>query len=406
MLGKSHSIPSYVIHTWFSYPLRWPYSAGIKEKQEKKMFYHALSLDTLHPSHCLMVAIRVFEHRFRAYFFIGNTTVHLSAALARRVEHLEHDKVAQALEITKLKRRVKQLERGNKVKVLKLRRLKKVGTSQRIESSDDNEMEDASKQGRMTDVLMVDKEDEKKIKESMGAGDDQVKGRQANIYKIDMDHASKVLSMQEDELEVQEVMDVVTTAKLITEVFTAATSIRRRKGVVIRDPEEESTAIIPADTKSKDKGKGIMIEEPKPMKKKQHVEMDEEYARKLHEELNRDIDWDVAIDHVKQKAKEDPYVQRYQVMKKRPQTEGQARRNMIMYLKNVAGFRMDYFNGMSYDDICPIFEAKFNSNIEFLLKSKEQTDEEENMAIQSINETPAQKAAKRRKLNEEVEDLK
>nr|GEU38516.1 hypothetical protein [Tanacetum cinerariifolium] len=134
--------------------------------------------------------------------------------------------------------------------------------------------------------------------------------------------------------------------------------------------------------------------------------MDEEYARKLHEELNKDIDWDVAIDHVTQKAKEDPYVQRYHVMKKRPQTEAQARRNMIMYLKNVAGFRLDYFKGMSYDDIRPIFEAKFNSNIEFLLKSKKQIEEEENRAIQSINETPAQKAAKRRKLNEEVEDLK
>nr|GFA28895.1 hypothetical protein [Tanacetum cinerariifolium] len=33
-------------------------------------------------------------------------------------------------------------------------------------------------------------------------------------------------------------------------------------------------------------------------------------------------------------------------------------------------------------------------------------EEEKNKAIQSINETPAQKAAKRRKLNEEVKDLK
>nr|GFA21891.1 hypothetical protein [Tanacetum cinerariifolium] len=63
--------------------------------------------------------------------------------------------------------------------------------------------------------------------------------------------------------------------------------------------------------------------------------------------------------------------------------------NMIMYLKNVARFRLDYFKGMSYDDIRPIFKAKFNSNIGFILKSKEQLEEEENRAIQSINETPA-----------------
>nr|GEV97967.1 hypothetical protein [Tanacetum cinerariifolium] len=61
---------------------------------------------------------------------------------------------------------------------------------------------------------------------------------------------------------------------------------------------------------------------------------------------------------------------------------------------------------MSYDDIRLIFEAKFNSNVEFLLKTKEQMEEDENRALQTINETPAEKAAKRRKLNEEVEDLK
>nr|GFA25766.1 hypothetical protein [Tanacetum cinerariifolium] len=191
-------------------------------------------------------------------------------------------------------------------------------------------------------------------------------------------------------------------------IKVAAIPSRRRKGVVIRDPEEELTTslIIPAETKSKDKGKGILVEEPKPLKKKQQVEMDEEYARKLHDELNKYIDWDVAIDHVKQKAKEDLVVQRYQVIKKKPQTEAQARKNMIMYLKNVDGFRLDYFKGMSYGDIRLIFEAKFNSNIEFLLKTKEQMEEEESSALQSINETSTQKATKRRKLNEEVEDLK
>nr|GEV31200.1 hypothetical protein [Tanacetum cinerariifolium] len=134
--------------------------------------------------------------------------------------------------------------------------------------------------------------------------------------------------------------------------------------------------------------------------------MDKEYARKLHAEINKDIDWDVAVDHVKLKANKDPTIQRYQAMKRKPQTEAQAQKNMMIYLKNVVGFRLDYFKGMSYDDIRPIFEAKFNSNVNFLLKTKEQMEEEESKALQSINETPVQKAAKRRKFNEEVEDLK
>nr|GEV41970.1 hypothetical protein [Tanacetum cinerariifolium] len=206
-------------------------------------------------------------------------------------------------------------QKGNRVKVLKLRRLKRIETSHRIDTSNDTVMDDASNQGRIIDkmyrddavALMDDKEDDKKDEEA----------------KVDEND-------QEDKpAEVHEVVYVVTTAKLITKVVTAASETvtaaitaapsKRRKGVVIRDPEKESTTslIIHADTKSKDKGKGVMVEEPKPLKKKQQIEMDEEYARKLHAELNKDIDWDVAIDHVKLKAKEDP-AERYQAMKRMP----------------------------------------------------------------------------------------
>nr|GEZ69373.1 hypothetical protein [Tanacetum cinerariifolium]GEZ69380.1 hypothetical protein [Tanacetum cinerariifolium]GEZ69389.1 hypothetical protein [Tanacetum cinerariifolium] len=217
------------------------------------------------------------------------------AALARRVEHLEHDN---------------------------LRRLRKVRTSQRVDTSDDTLMEDVSNQGRVFD------RDEDVVKETKEVReyttDTQVEGRQADIYHIDMDHAVKVLSMQEDESEVQEVVEVVTTAKLITEVVAAISET------------VSAAAVIPST--------------------------------------------------------------------KRPQTEAQARRNMMMYLKNTAGFTLDYFKGMSYDDIRPIFNAKFNSNMEFLLKSKEQIKEEESRAIAIINETPAQKAAKRRKLIGEAKE--
>nr|GFD24280.1 hypothetical protein [Tanacetum cinerariifolium] len=45
------------------------------------------------------------------------------------------------------------------------------------------------------------------------------------IYHLDLDHPSKVLSMQEDDSEVQEVVEVVTTMKLITDVVTAASQV-------------------------------------------------------------------------------------------------------------------------------------------------------------------------------------
>nr|GFD33109.1 hypothetical protein [Tanacetum cinerariifolium] len=54
----------------------------------------------------------------------------------------------------KLKARVKRLEKANKVKSSKLRRLRKVGASRQIDSSDD--MEDVFNQGRMIDDLDKD----------------------------------------------------------------------------------------------------------------------------------------------------------------------------------------------------------------------------------------------------------
>nr|GEW99629.1 hypothetical protein [Tanacetum cinerariifolium] len=306
------------------------------------------------------------------------TVLDACAALTLRVEHLEHAKEAQ-----KLKKWVKKLERVTKVKTFKLRRLKKVETSQRVETSDDTIIKDVSNQGRMIVELdknegvelIGEKEKTKEVKDILNNA--QVEGRQAEkqaeIYQIDLDHPSKVLSIHEDDSEVQEAVEVVTTAKLITKVVNAAStpvsvastiiptakqiilaaepnipavtitaalvkvvvaSTRRRRGMVIRYPEKESSAKTSDETKSKDKGKGILVEEPKPMKKKEQVEMDEAYTRKLHEELNQDIDWDIAIEH-----------------------------------------------------------------------SKEKIEEEESRAFESINETSAQKAAKKRRLNQEDKDV-
>nr|GFB30915.1 hypothetical protein [Tanacetum cinerariifolium] len=105
-------------------------------------------------------------------------------------------------------------------------------------------------------------------------------------------------------------------------------------------------------------------------------------------------------------AKEDNAVKSYQAMKRKPQTEAQARKNMMIYLKNVAGFKMDYFKGMSYDDICPVFKKYYDSNVAFLQKTKEQMDEEDGRALKWLNETQEEKAAKKQKLDEEDEELK
>nr|GEW79633.1 hypothetical protein [Tanacetum cinerariifolium] len=220
-------------------------------------------------------------------------------------DDVDDDKIAQAIKTTKLKQRVWKLEKKRKLKASGLKRLRKVRTAQRAKSS--------ANTGRLEES-------------------------QAQVYHLDLEHAQKVLSMQDDEAEpakfkevikvattaklmtevvtaaattitvslmpkasvarrrkgddeaeptkFKEVIKVVTTAKLMTEVVTAAattitvslmpkaSAARRRKGVVIRDPEETATpsVIVHSEPKSKDKGKGILVEEPKPLKKQAQIE--------------------------------------------------------------------------------------------------------------------------------------
>nr|GFB01633.1 hypothetical protein [Tanacetum cinerariifolium] len=206
------------------------------------------------------------------------------SALVLRVKGLENANAAQQLEIIKLKARVKKLERLNKER------------------------------------MSVDMETDEGI-------------------ELEVDQEKDA----EEDTKVQKAVEFMTTAKLITKVVTAAATqvaaastpipaakpkvlkiaaalailTRKRKGVVIRDPEEELHIDTPAETPTvKDKVKGILIEDPKPMKKKDQIEMDTEYAKKLQEELEKEheeaykqTDWNAAFDHVQ--AKETQYIKRY-----------------------------------------------------------------------------------------------
>nr|GEX39143.1 putative ribonuclease H-like domain-containing protein [Tanacetum cinerariifolium] len=302
-----------------------------------------------------------------------HTLLETCTTLTRRVEHLEQDKIAQTLEITKLKQRVKKLERRNKLKVSKLKRLKKVETTERVDTSKDIVMDDVSKRGGGKIIANIDADEDVTLKDVAAVAKDVA----AIAKDVDAD----------DELELaelKEVVKVVTTAKLMTEVVTAASATITA-----------ATTPITAAT---------ITATPSATRRRKRV--DEAYARELEAELNKNINWDEVIEQVQIKEKEDNAVMRYQALKRKPQTEAQARKNMLIYLRNMAGFKMDYFKGMSYDDICPIFEKYFNSNVAFLEKTKEQMEEEDNKALKRASESQAEEASKKQKLDEEVAKLK
>ncbi|GJY44335.1 putative ribonuclease H-like domain-containing protein [Tanacetum coccineum] len=149
-------------------------------------------------------------------------------------ELVEKTKTTQHNEIASLKRRVKKLEKRNRSRTHKLKRLYKIGFSARVESSDDEEIlgEDASKHGRKIDDIDADEE--------------------ITLFNVHAD---------------DEMFDV--NALNGEEVFVA------RKNEEVVDAAQ-------------DKGKGIMVEPEKPMKKKDQISFDEETVKRLQAEFDKE----------------------------------------------------------------------------------------------------------------------
>ncbi|GJY07039.1 hypothetical protein Tco_0374093, partial [Tanacetum coccineum] len=80
--------------------------------------------------------------------------------------------------------------------------------------------------------------------------------------------------------------------KAITTDATTVTIRPKAKGVVIEEPSETTTTktITTAQPSSKDKGEGKMVEPEKPLKKKNQIALDEEYAFRLHAEEQSELE--------------------------------------------------------------------------------------------------------------------
>ncbi|GJS80355.1 hypothetical protein Tco_0730236 [Tanacetum coccineum] len=250
--------------------------------------------------------------------------MNLCTSLQAKVLDLEKAKTTQAKEITSLKKRVKQLEKRRKSRPSGLRRLRKVGSSSRVESSNDASLgaqEDASKQGRKIEDLDADAE-VTLVNETQEMNDDNLmfdtgvleeqeikfeKVVEEPVVSVATTTKSIPVSVAEvvpttsasveipDELTLAQTLIEIKTAKPkpVTTTATIVTSVRSRaKGIIFHDQEEQ----VPASTKTfsssqsqlpqvKDKGKGKMVEPKVPLKKKDQVALDEEMSRNLEAQL-------------------------------------------------------------------------------------------------------------------------
>ncbi|GJY74128.1 hypothetical protein Tco_0478559 [Tanacetum coccineum] len=232
----------------------------------------------------------------------------LCTNLQKQVLDLEKAKDAQGKEIDYLKKRVQRLEKKKKSRTTGLKRLKKVGMSRRVESSEDQESlgnhEDASKWGRSieyidkdADVFLVNDTQRRSDDADMFDIDD-LQGDEVNVDMPVGDNQEKSVKEKEVDTSVEDsaaptAIEEITLAqtliqmkaakpKVVTTAATTTTTTRlKARGVIVHEPSEFRTPQEAQPSIIKDKGKGIMIEPKVPLKRKDQVALDEDLARNL-----------------------------------------------------------------------------------------------------------------------------
>ncbi|GKA34555.1 putative ribonuclease H-like domain-containing protein [Tanacetum coccineum] len=230
-------------------------------------------------------------------------------------------------------------------------------------------------------------------------------------------------------------------AKRRRSVETAQTYTRRRISVSTSSGRvsNASRTVSTAGVKAKDKGKAIMQESVPSKKVKKRVQvqmsMDEELAKKVFEEEQAKamaeqeqerINFEAALELQKQldereevaaeptQAQQidwsDPAVLRYHAQLNRPYSVAEVRKNMVMYLKNQGGYKMNYFKGMKYEDIRPIFEKVWDQIQSFApMDSEKEKDSEKkgsrkkSLARKRAGEKQSEESTKRQKIEDDVE---
>ncbi|GJX72719.1 putative ribonuclease H-like domain-containing protein [Tanacetum coccineum] len=268
-----------------------------------------------------------------------NVSKHSNDPLLARVLNLETTKTTQANEIASLKMRVKKLEQKKRSRTHGLKRLYKVGSSRRVESSDEEGLgeEDASKQEMIADidanediylVIQTDEdmfgvndldgdevivesvdvvntaEETRSVVEEVTAVTIPVSAATTTttttaITDVEMTLAQALAELKSakpkaDKVVIQEPEQGTTTPTLTTTTdattITAVSTRPRAKGLVIHKQEQAPKPTVssqqPSQVNVQDKGKGKMVKpEPvKKMSKKELLMLDEELAFKLQAE--------------------------------------------------------------------------------------------------------------------------
>ncbi|GJZ61677.1 hypothetical protein Tco_0617814 [Tanacetum coccineum] len=322
--------------------------------------------------------------------------------LQSRVLALETTKSTQALEIESPKKKVKSLEKRRKSRTPRFKRLRKVGSASRVESSNDASLgaqEDASKQGNVLE------EQEKDVAEKEVSTADPVTT------------AGEVVTTAN--VEVSTVKAPTTTIDELTLAQTLI-EIKAAKPKAITSATTTTTTIRP-------KARGVVVQEPMPLKKKDQLALDEEMARNLEAQLQAKLieeekiarlqveeQGEITIEErsrlfveLMKKRKKHFAVLRAQEKRRNPPTKAQKRNTMSTYLKNMARYKHNQLKSKSYDEIQEMFNKEMkrvntfvDMNTELVKGSKTKAEGSSKRAGNELE----QEKAKKQKANDDQKE--
>nr|GEV61229.1 hypothetical protein [Tanacetum cinerariifolium] len=213
--------------------------------------------------------------------------IHTCVTLSQKVTHLEQDKIAQALEILKLKRRVANLEKQRRSKSSGLKRLRKVGG--KIAEIDANE-----------DITLVDRETKVDLgAERHGRKDDSAADKEVNVVEptvfndeeVTMPMAQTLIKMKAEK------------ARLLDEQMAKR----------LHDEEVEQAA-------AREKQEKEDLEKAKVLQKQ-------------YEDKQENINWNIVAEQMQEKHLDN--IRKYQSLKRKPISIAQAKKNMIKSFKKL-----------------------------------------------------------------------
>ncbi|GJY48361.1 hypothetical protein Tco_0438317 [Tanacetum coccineum] len=267
----------------------------------------------------------------------------LCTKLVARVTSLETElkktKEVHGKALTKLVKKVERLED-------KLKSTNKRKNAKMVISDEEEELvsEDYFKQGRMEETEYADVEEE-------NAGVE---------YDFDLteQHVTPLKALQV-ELQSQETFKVELSVLSAAKILAETSKERLAKKV----QEEEQTKVFEQQEQERANLEAAL-----------NLQKQFDQERKAVD----DIDWSKIVDQAQER--QSGSMIRYHSFKKKPVTVGQARKNMMVYLKNMANYKMKYFKGMSYDQIRPIFEEEYRK-VQTLFKKDSKVSKSEKKIV-------------------------